>query len=246
MKAHNRKRLFGLAILSAALWLQGCGSDNNGPTPTPTPVPPATANFEVTVSNLTNSQPLSPIAVIGHQDGYAVFSVGDAASASLEEMAEGGDNSMLLAEAGADALVTVTASGAAPIGPAGTETVTIEVLESDLATLSISIATMLVNTNDAFSALNAMSVQAMAVNDTLSVNAIAYDAGTEADTEAAGDIPGPAGGGEGFNVARSDDADRVSMHSGVISQDDGLSTSDLSEQHRFDNPVIRVQITRTL
>ncbi len=246
MKAHNRKRHFGLAILSAALWLQGCGSDNNGPTPTPTPVPPATASFEVTVSNLTNSQPLSPIAVIGHQDGYAVFSVGDAASAGLEEMAEGGDNTALLAEAGADALVTVTASGAAPIGPAGSETVSIEVLESDLSTLSISIATMLVNTNDAFSALNAMSVQSMAVNDTVSVNAIAYDAGTEADTEAAGDIPGPAGGGEGFNAARSDDADRVSMHSGVISQDDGLSTSDLSEQHRFDNPVIRVQITRTL
>jgi hypothetical protein len=246
MKSHNRKRLSGLAILSAALWLQGCGSDNNSSTPTSTPMPPATASFAVTVSNLTNSQQLSPIAVVGHQDGFAVFSVGNAASDGLEEMAEGGDNTALLAAASADALVTVTASGAAPIGPAGSETVTIEVLESDLATLSISIATMLVNTNDAFSALNAMSVQSMAVNDTVSINAIAYDAGTEADTEAAGDIPGPAGGGEGFNAARSDDADRVSMHSGVVSQDDGLSTSDLSEQHRFDNPVIHVQITRTL
>ena len=77
-------------------------------------------------------------------------------------------------------------------------------------------------------------------------DSIAYDAGTEADTELAAEIPGPVGGGEGFNAARDDQGDRVSMHSGVISQDDGLVTSDLTGQHRFDNPVVRVLIERTL
>lgn len=242
---YNTYRFLLLAV--AALWLQGC--DNDSPAPMmmedPPPPPPAMANFDVSVDNLTNAQPLSPVAVIGHLEGYAVFVVGDAATVGLEDMAEGGDNTALLAEADADANVMVSASGGAPIGPAGSETVSIEVLESDVANLKISVATMLVNTNDAFSALDAMDVSSMAVGDSVMVELVAYDAGTEADTEAAGDIPGPAGGGEGFNMARSDAADRVAMHAGVVSQDDGFATSDLTEQHRFDNPVMRVRIART-
>ena len=104
---------------------------------------------------------------------------------------------------------------------------------------------MLVNTNDAFTALNAWPVGEMSVGDVMTVNAIAYDAGTEADSESAATIPGPAGGGEGFNAVRDDGADQVTMHSGVISGDDGLATSDLTEQHRFDNPVARIRIERT-
>jgi hypothetical protein len=202
------------------------------------------ASFEVTISNLTNAQPLSPVAVIAHEAGYAIFTIGDAASGALEEMAEGGDNSALLDAAMMDALVVATVSGGAPIGPAGSETVTVGVLETDLATLQISVATMLVNTNDAFTSLNA-AVDSMAVGDVMTFRTVAYDAGTEADTEMAIDIPGPAGGGTGFDPARNDQADRVAMHSGIISQDDGLATSDLTEQHRFDNPVAQVRIERT-
>lgn len=230
-------------LLSGLLAIYACDSDPAPPPPPPPP--PAMASFDVTVSNLTNAQPLSPAAIIAHQDGYAVFSIGAAATAGLEEMAEGGDNAALLAEADADALVIVTGSGTAPIGPAASETVTIDLLESDLPGLRISVATMLVNTNDAFTGLNAMSVEGMAVGDVVSVHGNAYDAGTEADTEAAAAIPGPAGGGEGFNAARDDQADRVSMHAGVVSQDDGFPTSDLGEQHRFDNPVVQISIERT-
>lgn len=248
MSVQIRNRLIIPALALCAFWLQGCDNDNNNRTTTvpPPPPPPAMASFDIAVTNLSNAQPLSPIAVIGHQDGYALFTVGVSASAGLEEMAEGGDNTTLIAAAMADPLALVTASGAAPIGPAGSETVTITVLESNLATLRISVATMLVNTNDAFTAIDAVPVGSMALNDTRQMTAIAYDAGTEADTESAAHIPGPAGGGEGFNAARDDDADRVAMHSGVISQDDGLSSSGLSEQHRFDNPVMRLRITRTL
>ena len=239
---HTNYRFLILTV--AALWLQGCDNDDPVTTP-PVQMPPAMASFDVTVDNLTNAQPLSPIAVIGHLNGYALFVVGNAATVGFEEMAEGGDNTALLAEADGDANVLVSASGAAAIGPAGTETVSITMLESDVANLEISVATMLVNTNDAFSALDAMDVSSMAVGDSVMVVAIAYDAGTEDDTEAASDIPGPAGGGEGFNAARSDSADRVAMHAGVVSQDDGFATSDLTEQHRFDNPVMRVRIART-
>ena len=233
------------AVIVGSFLLYAC--DNDDPvSPPPPPPPPAMASFAVTVVNLTNAQPLSPAAVMAHQSGYSIFAIGSPASAGLEEMAEGGDNTALLAEAGADAMVVVTGSGAAPIGPAGSETVTLDMLDSERAGLQVSVGTMLVNTNDAFSGLNGVSVAAMAVGETLQFDAIAYDAGTEADTEMAIHIPGPAGGGEGFNAARDDVADQVAMHAGVVSQDDGLATSDLTEQHRFDNPVVRIRIERTL
>ncbi len=202
------------------------------------------ASFDVSVTNLTGAQPLSPVAVIAHQDGYAVFVIGASATVGLEELAEGGDNTALLAEADADANVVATASGAAPIGPAGNEIVNIEVLEADLPGLLISVSTMLVNTNDAISGINGAAVGDMAIGDVVSLRTIAYDSGTEANTELAGEIPGPAGGGEGFNAARSDRVDMVAMHSGVVSQDDGLATSDLTGQHRFDNPVSQIWIER--
>jgi hypothetical protein len=236
-----RMLLVGLVVTVAA----GCDSNDNAPTaePPPTP-PPAMASFEITVTNLTNGQPLSPVAVIAHQNGYSVFSVGTAATAGLETLAEGGDNSALIAEADADAMVVTSASGAAPIGPAGSETVTIDVLESEMPGLTVSAVTMLVNTNDAITGFNGSSVSDMMAGDSASWRTIAYDTGTEANTEAAAHIPGPAGGGEGFNAARDDIADRVAMHSGVVSQDDGFAASDLTGQHRFDNPVAQIRIER--
>ncbi len=242
MKFHNGKSLRLVALGLGAMLLQACSSSSNPPPPPPPP--PAMASFDVSVTNLTGAQPLSPVAVIAHQDGYAVFVIGASATVGLEELAEGGDNTALLAEADADANVVATASGAAPIGPAGSETVNIAVLETDLPGLLISVSTMLVNTNDAISGINSVTVGDMAVGDIVSLRSIAYDAGTEADTELAGEIPGPAGGGEGFNAARSDRVDLVAMHSGVVSQDDGLATSDLTGQHRFDNPVTHVWIER--
>lgn len=241
MNFQSCKSLRLLFVLSGTLLISACDNDNDAP---PTP-PPATASFDVTVSNLTNAQPLSPLAVIAHQSGYAVFSVGSAATAGLEVLAEDGDNADLLAEADADPMVVVATAGAAmPIGPAATETVTIEMLESELPDLLLSVSTMLVNTNDAFTGLNGLAIGAMAVGDVLTRTGVAYDAGTEADTEEAAHIPGPAGGGEGLNTARDDQADVVSMHSGVISQDDGFASSDLTEQHRFDNPVVRIRVER--
>lgn len=230
-----------------AFALAACDSDNDRnltPTPIPPP-PPAMASFDVTVTNLTNGQPLSPVAVIAHQAGYAVFTVGSPATVGLETLAEGGDNSMLIAAADADANVLVSGSGAAPIGPAGSETVTISLLESELPGLLVSVSTMLVNTNDAISGLNGVDVSGLAEGDTWTARAIVYDAGTELNTELAAEIPGPAGGGEGFNAARSDRDDRVAMHPGVISQDDGFATSALTGQHRFDNPALMVRIERT-
>ena len=245
MSINPRNTVRLLAISVTALLASACDNDNPQiAAPAPTPAPPTMASFEVTITNLTNAQPLSPVAVIAHQTGYSVFSIGTAATAGLETLAEDGDNSTLISEATADAMVMATASGAAPIGPAGSETITIQVLESELPGLTISTSTMLVNTNDAITGVNGVDVSSLAAGDSVSLRSIAYDSGTEANTEAAAHIRGPAGGGEGFNAARDDLADRVAMHSGVVSQDDGKATSDLTGQHRFDNPVAAVRIVR--
>jgi hypothetical protein len=233
-----------LAIGSVAFLVAACDTENfDGVPPSPAP-PSAMTTFEVTTTNLTNAQPLSPAAVIAHQPGYSVFEIGTPATVGLEVLAEGGDNSALIAGATASAVVVATATGAAPIGPAGSETIAIDVPTSELSGLTLSTSTMLVNTNDAITGINGVDVSSLAVGDSFTLRTIAYDAGTEANTEAAVHIPGPAGGGEGFNGARDDVADRVAMHSGVVTQDDGKPTSDLNGQHRFDNPVAAIRIER--
>ena len=242
-------RATGIFLLAALL----AACDNNDdpvvatPTPTPAPAPapdPVMVDFEVTVTNLTASQPLSPVAVIVHSDVYEVFTIGEAASEGLEILAEGGDNSSLIAEADAETSVTATASGEGIIPPGGSETVTVSILEDELTGLQLSAVTMLVNTNDAITGLRNVAIDGLADGDSERRTTITYDAGTEANTEAAGTIPGPADGGEGFNAARDDLADEVRGHTGVVSGDDGLGTSVLGEEHRWDNPTTRITITR--
>ena len=227
-----------LIILALSASLAACGdSDNNEVEVTDPVMPVMSYEFTVQVTNLTNAQPLSPIAAIAHSEGM-LWQIGEPASAALELMAEGGDNSELLATDFAMA----SSSAESPLPPG--EQVTLMLSTEQLDSLKISLATMLVNTNDAFTGLNAIDVSSLAVNESLSRTSFAYDAGTEANSEAQGTIPGPADSGEGYNEMR-DDINRVAMHPGVVSQDDGLTNSGLTNQHKFDNPVARITITRT-
>jgi len=166
--------------------------------------------------------------------------VGSAASTALEYIAEGGSNAQLLASlANVDA---ASASGMAAIGPGGNETMT--VTTSATTQTLITVVTMLVNTNDAFSGIRSVDVSGLASGDTMTLDAHVYDAGTELNSESLGTIPGPADGGEGFNAARSDMNNIVRSHGGVVTLDDGLNTSVLNQSHRFDNPAMMVTISR--
>jgi hypothetical protein len=177
---------------------------------------------------------LSPAAVVLHADGH-LFSVGEVPSVALEQMAEGGMNAGLLA------LGMAASSGAGAIGPGGSETISVTI--QDVTDAKLSVATMLVNTNDAFSGLDALDLSTFAVGDSWAATAGVYDAGTEVNSEAAGTMPGPADGGEGFNATRTDTG-YVAMHPGVVTVDDGLTNSVLTVQHKFDNPAIRIMVTR--
>lgn len=246
LQTHKRA---AIGIIGALL-LSACGNSSSilpiiEPPAPPPPPPPAMVGFQATVTDITNGQPFSPTAIIVHQAEYSVFTIGSPATVGLETLAEGGDNAELIAEADADANVFATATGAGPIPPGGNEAISIEFLESDLANAFLSVSTMLVNTNDAFTGVNGVSLADLAVGDSVTMRGVAYDAGTEANTELAGQIPGPAGGGEGFNADRDDREDAVTMHPGVVTTEDGLVTSALNGQHKFDNPVIQVRIERT-
>jgi hypothetical protein len=197
-------------------------------------------SFEITTVNLTLAQPFSHLAVVIHNSGNSLFAIGQPASNGLELLAESGDNSVLLNATDSFA----EASGNGVLTPGNSETMTLEFDSRDLADSALSLISMLVNTNDAFTAVNAISLGEMKVNDTLTLSTGSYDSGTEANSENAATIPGPAGGGEGFNAARDDIRDQVTVHSGVVSADNGLASSGLSQQHRWDNPVARISITR--
>jgi len=232
------KVLKSFLILVLLSILYGCGSDSdNTNTSTPIPEPQAMSySFSVVVTNLTQAQPLSPIGIALHQEGQ-FWEIGIEASEALEQMAESGDNTLLLLQE----VVTSSVSDSGPLMPGNT--VELMVDTEQLNGTKFSLVSMMVNTNDGFSGLNAIDVSQLAVGDTLSFTTMAYDAGTEANTEIAGTIPGPADGGEGFNAERND-SQVVTLHPGVVSQDDGLSQSVLKGYHKFDNPLMSISITR--
>lgn len=209
----------------------------------PAPDPMFTYTYQVTVTNLTYAQPMSPVALVLHNEGQ-LWSIGEMASVALENLAESGDNSAVLAES----IVLSGQGGAGLLLPGMSEMVDVSYTVSDVnnAPMMLSLATMLVNTNDAFTGINALAVNNLAIGESISLTTSSYDSGTEKNSELMTTIPGPAGGGtgEGFNAER-DDIDKVAMHSGIVSADDGLMVSALTQAHRFDNPTLAIMVTRT-
>jgi hypothetical protein len=271
-----------LSVAMAAVLLSACGGDDGdtGAAGAPGPAGPAGpagpqgdtgdqgnpgpsggfGAYSVSVTNLTHGQPMAPTAIVVHEPGYYLFASGQPSSLGLENLAEGGSPAMLISEA-QDAVQFLDATNSAGInGPGGTTAdVTVFIPELDIDNVQLSVATMLVDTNDAFAGFAGKDISNMAVGDTMVFMAPVWDAGTEANTETAATMPGPAasaagGGGAaaGFDAARDDLVDAVRIHAGVVTSAnandpsmEGLSTSVLNQSDRFDNPSARVTITRT-
>ncbi|MEE9328414.1 MAG: spondin domain-containing protein [Cocleimonas sp.] len=226
----NMKKSLSLCVLTSAFLLSACGSSSNNAI-TPDPV---NKTYKVTVNNVTANQPLSPAIVVIHKPSYRTFRAGQPASLAIENLAEGGSNQPLLDEASADGGFVASISGAAPIGPGGSDS--LELSTGDETGFIISVAAMLVNTNDAFVGVSSNKIAGLEVGESFRMHIPVWDAGTEVNSEAAGTMPGPADGGEGFNASRDGDANFVAIHQGVITHADGLASSVLNESHRFINP----------
>ncbi|MEH6348161.1 MAG: spondin domain-containing protein [Bermanella sp.] len=229
---NKRSTTLAMTILTASL-LSACGSSSDDDD--------VEVSYEVTLTNLTSNQPLSPLAVQLHNTAYQAWEVGSVASESLEMLAEGGDNTAFLAVDSANVYNGVSGSGA--VAPGITQSLSIS---ADEATdMQLTLVTMLVNTNDAFAGKTGLDLSDLAMGESMKHFLPVYDAGTEGNSELAGTIPGPADdGGEGFNMAR-DDVDFVARHPGVVGMDHGYSESVLNSTHSFDSPVAVLTVTRT-
>ncbi|WP_019616745.1 spondin domain-containing protein [Psychromonas ossibalaenae] len=203
-------------------------------------------SYQIEVSNLTNNQPLSPLLISLNDGRFMPWVEGSSASVALEKLAEGGDNSELLTaaqHADSGSYKVISADGPTGAGASKAWIVEFETAHESIPTVHLSLAAMLVNSNDAFTGVDSLSLESLAVGDYKMNYYPAFDAGTEINSELIGSIPGPADGGTGYSETR-DDIDFVHIHPGVISSDDGLADSVLNAGHKFDNPVLSIKVTR--
>ena len=187
--------------------------------------------YEVTITNITKGEIFTPIMVAAHPAGVKLFNTGEPASAALEMLAEGGDTGPLseyLTDAGAIDVVTTD-----NVLPPGTS-VTAHVRTSHRNN-RVSVAAMLVPTNDAFFAIN--GVKGPRLHRSKTVTSPAYDAGTEHNDEMCVSIPGPPFicAGEGYSDAGGEGY--VYIHPGIHGIGDLPATN-----HDWNNPVAKVTI----
>ncbi len=235
----NFHKNYSLSVaLSLLVGLSAC-SDNDDGVISPKPID---ASYMVTVTNISNGQPLTPLAVVIHESGYDSWQLGASVSQGLEILAESGNPANFLAESMANAnVIDSIASSNGPFGPGAQESVSMTVAHS--ADLQLSIAAMLANTNDAFTGVKNWKIGDLSVGESATTLARVYDAGTEENTETHATMPGPVAGGEGFNGDRND-INVVTIHPGVVTSDDGLTDSALNESHRWLSSVAKIAVQR--
>lgn len=210
------------------------------------------ADLSIEIENLTHGITFTPFVVAAHSEGTHLFQSGQAANPEIQAIAEGGAISgavTLLNSISAD-VVENPAGGL--LGP-GTATEAFTLNTADTNT-QLSIAAMLLPTNDGFAGLDAWTIPSEAGTYTVFLNA--YDAGTEANDEivnggGASGVPGipvaPAGdAGTGGTGAAGDDTNtNIHIHRGTLGDTDPTGgDSDLdSTIHRWLNPVVKVTVT---
>lgn len=195
-----------------------------------------TVTYEVSVTNLTRGQPLSPAAVYTHcSDTVPLFMAGMPASPELAALAEDADMSQLMASLQEDDSVCDHVTLTGPEGPIlPGETAHIQVTARSSCRY-LSMAAMLVSTNDAFTGVHDIKLPR---HGTHSMTTVAYDAGSEANTEMCSDIPGPPCGSPHVRVTEGAEG-HVHVHAGIH----GIGDLDPAH-HDWRNPVARVTVTR--
>jgi hypothetical protein len=190
-----------------------------------TSVVPTNPLYDVTVTNINNSkQGLSPLVLATHPASVHAWQMGQLASKGLELVAEEGMPDTLASELkGAATDVQVTH---AHLLPGDSITVRIMAKPGDM----LSAATMLIQTNDGFTGLDSL-----ALTNAASMDTNAYDAGTEENTEAASDVPGPPFGGKNSGPD-SNPHQPISAHQGI------KGTGQVTPDFNWTGPVARFEI----
>src|SRR5262249_2496327 len=130
--------------------------------------------YEVTITNLTRGQQFTPFLVATHGAGVKLFELGKPASAELAALAEEGNPAPLAAARSALAGTGQVVTGNGLTNPGASVKL---VIEGGGGFGFLSVAAMLIPTNDGFVALD--SVPLPRDHQALAVTAPAYDAGSE-------------------------------------------------------------------
>jgi hypothetical protein len=192
--------------------------------------------YEVTVTNITYNQRFTPLLLATHKPDIRFFTLGQAAIPELVTLAEEGNVAPLRTLLDGSPLVNATAAGNGLLDPGKSISFRIQ---GNPWRHRLSLAAMLIPTNDAFVSLNAVQLPFPGW-PAQTYPARAYDAGSEVNDELCSSIPGPffaecggsggggkVNGGEGF----------VHVHRGVH------GVGDLKPNVRdWRNPVAEVSV----
>ena len=205
--------------------------------------------YEVTITNNTEGQPLTPALVATHNRRDGLFRQGRAASLGLQQIAENGNLDPMLARLDRDRdffdVELGFGASAPPVMPGESVSVTID---ARYPYRYLSFVSMLICSNDGFAGISSVRLPKH-VGQSMTVRAAAYDAGTERNTEDWEDIVPPCAPLTGFdnggefatesNPALAEDR-RVHRHRGIR----GVGDLDPAT-HGWDNAPATVVITRT-
>lgn len=191
--------------------------------------------YEVTITNLTRGQSFTPQLVVAHRRNSAIFELGKPASEALEILAEGGDTSPLT-----DELANVTTQATTIGGLLEPGQTVSTVIRGNPGRDVLSLAAMLIPTNDTFVALNGVPLPRRGVRTHM---APAYDAGTEENDQSCANIPGPRCDGEGFNPAPGEGYVYIGNGFHDLSADGGAEILG-PLVYDWRNPVARVVVRR--
>ncbi len=196
--------------------------------------------YRVTIANATGGQPLAPGLVITHDRDFSLFAVNDAPSLELAEMAETGNPGPLAGVVGAmpgvgSADVLLGGGAMPPLALPGEANSIIIATSGDAKFFSAT--GMLAATNDAIYAVRGVRLPK---KGSVTVHAIAYDAGSEANNEADGDVPAtPGGNALDAGIDAGDGEGFIHVHRGIH----GGAALDPAA-HDWRNPVVEITIER--
>jgi len=150
-------------------------------------------SYKVTITNITKGQSFTPFILASHKRSLSFFELGEEASQEIADIAEGGNTAPLEAFLTTSGAVSDIANSAGLLAPG--ESVEIS-LSASKRFRRLSLAAMLLPTNDTFVALDSVYLP---LHGKKTLFARAYDAGSETNDELCISIPGPHCGGEPFS-----------------------------------------------
>ena len=192
--------------------------------------------YEVTVTNITYNQRFTPLLLATHKPEIRFFTLGQPAIPELVTLAEEGNVAPLRALLQASPLVNATAAGNGLLDPGKSFSFQIQ---GNPRRDRLSLAAMLIPTNDAFVSLDAVHLPYPGW-PAQTYTARAYDAGSEVNDELCTSIPGPffaECGGSGGGAKVNGGEGFVHVHRGIH----GVGNLKASERD-WRNPVAEVRV----